>query len=101
MQTVNSGNLIAPLCAAPLAGAPVPDEKIQQMLSAATWAPTHKLTEPWHFVVLGGAAKEQFEELTLQLCKERLPAEKAEATVAKLTKKKEKMWPKVGLEQVS
>jgi nitroreductase len=31
------------------------------MLEAARWAPTHKLTEPWHFVVLEGSSKEAFE----------------------------------------
>lgn len=31
------------------------------MLEAARWAPTHKLTEPWHFVVIGGSSKAAFE----------------------------------------
>lgn len=32
-------------------GERVADEIIYQMLSNANWAPTHKLTEPWRFVV--------------------------------------------------
>lgn len=36
-------------------------DKLQLMLEAARWAPTHKLTEPWHFVVIGGANKDAFE----------------------------------------
>ncbi len=32
-------------------GEPVPDEVVKQMLVNANWAPTHKLTEPWRFVV--------------------------------------------------
>jgi nitroreductase len=32
-------------------GARVEDTVIQQMLENANWAPTHKLTEPWRFVV--------------------------------------------------
>lgn len=36
-------------------------DKLEAMLEAARWAPTHKLTEPWRFVVLEGSAKAQFE----------------------------------------
>lgn len=32
-------------------GEKVPDEVIKQMLENANWAPTHKFTEPWRFVV--------------------------------------------------
>ena len=35
-------------------GEPVPDMVIRQMLENANWAPTHKLTEPWRFVVFKG-----------------------------------------------
>jgi nitroreductase len=35
-------------------GAPVEDAIIDQMLENANWAPTHKLTEPWRFVVFTG-----------------------------------------------
>ncbi|MBW3128080.1 nitroreductase family protein [Hymenobacter profundi] len=33
----------------------IPDEIIQQLLENANWAPTHKRTEPWRFVVFSGA----------------------------------------------
>lgn len=33
-------------------------ELIEQVLDAATWAPNHRLTEPWRFVVLAGQARE-------------------------------------------
>jgi hypothetical protein len=36
-------------------------EKLETILDAARWAPTHKLTEPWHFVVIGGSQKDVFE----------------------------------------
>ncbi|KAF8066340.1 ydjA [Scenedesmus sp. PABB004] len=65
------------------------------MLEAARWAPTHKLTEPWHFVILEGGAKAEFEALTIDRCGALLPPDKAEATVAKLTRKRGKDWPKV------
>lgn len=35
-------------------GAKVDDHIIRQMLENANWAPTHKLTEPWRFVVFTG-----------------------------------------------
>ena len=35
-------------------GAHVDDSTVQQMLENANWAPTHKLTEPWRFVVFTG-----------------------------------------------
>jgi nitroreductase len=36
-------------------GERVPADVIRQMLENATWAPTHKLTEPWRFQVYSGA----------------------------------------------
>lgn len=36
----------------------VPDPAlIQQILEAGTWAPNHRLTEPWRFIVLSGEAR--------------------------------------------
>ncbi|WP_262920595.1 nitroreductase family protein [Hymenobacter sp. 5516J-16] len=37
-------------------GRVVPDELVRELLENATWAPTHKRTEPWHFVVFAGLA---------------------------------------------
>lgn len=31
---------------------PVPHEALERMLATAVWAPNHRLTEPWRFVVL-------------------------------------------------
>lgn len=36
------------------------DEDIKEMLEAANWAPTHKLTEPWRFIVFSENAKNEF-----------------------------------------
>jgi nitroreductase len=33
-------------------------ELIRQVLEAGTWAPNHRLTEPWRFVVLSGDARD-------------------------------------------
>ena len=35
-------------------GEPVDDQIINKMLDNAVWAPTHKLTEPWRFIVFTG-----------------------------------------------
>jgi nitroreductase len=39
-----------------------PREVIEEILEAATWAPNHRLTEPWRFIVLAGSAREAFGE---------------------------------------
>ncbi|WEG14443.1 nitroreductase [Pullulanibacillus sp. KACC 23026] len=36
---------------------PVEKEKIEAMLTLATYAPNHKMTEPWRFVVLTGEGR--------------------------------------------
>ena len=41
-------------------GEPVDDAVVEQMLENANWAPTHKLTEPWRFVVFTGEGLKQF-----------------------------------------
>lgn len=35
-------------------GEKVDDAIINQMLENANWAPTHKMTEPWRFIVYTG-----------------------------------------------
>ena len=37
---------------------PVPREVIARVLETAVWAPNHKLTEPWRFLVVTGKTKE-------------------------------------------
>lgn len=39
---------------------PVSREEVELMLESANWAPNHGHTEPWHFVVFEGQAKEAF-----------------------------------------
>jgi nitroreductase len=40
-----------------------PRALIEQLLEAATWAPNHRLTEPWRFFVLAGDARQRFGEV--------------------------------------
>ena len=42
---------------------PVPRETIARLLDCAVRAPNHKLTEPWRFAVLTGAARTRFANL--------------------------------------
>jgi nitroreductase len=44
----------------------VPRSLLNEAIEAATWAPNHHVTEPWHFYVLGDEAKER----CLDLCRE-------------------------------
>src|ERR687898_861221 len=49
-----------------------PRELIEELLEAATWAPNHRLNEPWRFFVLAGEARERFGELmAVDTCGER------------------------------
>jgi nitroreductase len=41
----------------------VPRETITELIEAATWAPNHKLTQPWRFTVVTGAAREKLGEV--------------------------------------
>lgn len=45
---------------------PVPERLIDDAIEAATWAPNHHVTEPWHFYTLGRATKER----CLDLCRD-------------------------------
>jgi nitroreductase len=42
---------------------PVPRETLERLLDCAVRAPNHKLTEPWRFAVLTGAAKARLAEI--------------------------------------
>ena len=50
---------------------PVPAHLLNQAIDAATWAPNHRLTEPWHFYALGNKTKEQCLDLCSDIVKEK------------------------------
>jgi nitroreductase len=81
-----------------LRGAVLPRDKLERALEAARWAPTHKLTQPWRFVVLHGASsKAEFEDLTIALVeKHTADPDKREATLKKMRRKKDNDWKNVG-----
>lgn len=41
-------------------GEHLPNHKVERMLELANWAPTHKRTEPWRFLVYEGAGMHRF-----------------------------------------
>ena len=47
----------------------IPDEIVNQILENATWAPTHGLTEPWHFIVFTGAGLKKLADFQSELYK--------------------------------
>jgi len=54
----------------------IADEIIAKILESANYAPTHKLTEPWRFVVIRGEAKERLGAELGRLYQETIPKEK-------------------------
>lgn len=44
---------------------PVERADLELILEATNWAPTHKLTQPWRFVVIQGSAKKKLGELLI------------------------------------
>ena len=46
---------------------------IDQILANAHWAPTHGRTEPWHFVVISGAARATFGQAHAEIYKRYTP----------------------------
>jgi nitroreductase len=54
----------------------IPVEAIQSILESANYAPTHKLTEPWRFMVFRNAAKHRLGEELARLYKANTPLEK-------------------------
>ena len=53
---------------------PVPRALVREAIDAATWAPNHHVTEPWHFYLLG----QETIERCLDLCFELVRAGKSE-----------------------
>jgi len=43
--------------------APVSLELVRELLESAVFAPNHRLTEPWRFIILEGAGRERYAEI--------------------------------------
>ncbi|MCK6616877.1 MAG: nitroreductase [Cyclobacteriaceae bacterium] len=51
-------------------GVPVDDQVVLQVLENANCAPTHKLTEPWRFIVYSGEGRKKLAQLQAAVYKE-------------------------------
>lgn len=51
-------------------GEEVDEHIIQQMLENANWAPTHKLTEPWRFIVFSGDGRKRLADIQSEVYKQ-------------------------------
>ncbi len=52
-------------------GEKVDDAIVQQMLENANWAPTHKFTEPWRFIVYTGEGRKKLADLQAAVYKQK------------------------------
>lgn len=69
---------------------PIEKEKIEQLLEAATWAPNHYKTEPWHFFVLTGEGRRPLGRVLAEISKEEMDDPATEENQKKLQKAMEK-----------
>src|SRR5687768_16809723 len=51
-------------------GEKVDDAIVNQMLINATWAPTHRLTQPWRFIVFTGDGLKELAQTQAEVYKE-------------------------------
>ena len=65
----------------------VPRETIVELIEAATWAPNHKMTQPWRFSVLTGSARERLGQVWAQSAAANVPADQRDAFIAGEAKK--------------
>jgi nitroreductase len=65
----------------------VPRAVLQELIELAVWAPNHRLTEPWRFYVLDGAARDRLGEIAAQITVNKLVASGCVMKTRKLTKK--------------
>lgn len=56
-------------------GEKVDDAIIRQMLENANWAPTHKFTEPWRFIVYSGEGRKKLADLQADVYKKKTMAD--------------------------
>ena len=65
----------------------VPRERIERALQAAVWAPNHKLTEPWRFIVVGPACKRRLSEVYARIKQDDVPVEIAPEALNEIGRK--------------
>jgi nitroreductase len=65
----------------------VPRETILELIEAATWAPNHKMTQPWRFTVLTGSARAELGRVWAESAGASVPADQRDAFIAGEAKK--------------
>ena len=65
----------------------VPRERIERALQAAVWAPNHKLTEPWRFIVVGPACKRRLGDVYARIKQEDVPVDIAPEAMSEIGRK--------------
>ena len=68
----------------------VPRALIQRIIQAGTWAPNHRLTEPWRFIVLTGGARSALGDVMARPLREKLPEGADERAWAQIEKVRNK-----------
>lgn len=68
-------------------GEPVDNKIIEEMLENANWAPTHRLTTPWRFVVFHGDGLKKLSDFQGELYKQKSGSNFDEGKFKKLTGK--------------
>ncbi len=56
-------------------GEAVENAIVRQMLENANWAPTHKFTEPWRFIVYAGEGRKKLAQLQASVYKQKTEAD--------------------------
>ncbi|MET4105060.1 nitroreductase [Hymenobacter sp. UYP22] len=65
-------------------GQTIPAELVRELLENATWAPTHKRTEPWHFVVFAGEGRQKLADFQAGLYRATAGEKFQESKLAKM-----------------
>lgn len=68
-------------------GEPVDNSIIEEMLENANWAPSHRLTNPWRFMVFHGEGLKKLSEFQGELYRQRSGADFDEAKFKKMVDK--------------
>ncbi|WP_134703377.1 nitroreductase [Ammoniphilus sp. YIM 78166] len=69
---------------------PVSREMIEQLLEAASWAPSHRKTEPWKFFVLTGEGRRPLGRALAEISKEKMEEPLTDENQVMLRKQEEK-----------
>lgn len=67
---------------------PIDQAVLEELLENANWAPSHRQTEPWRFVIFRGEGRATFADQFAELYRAEVPVEKQDAKKITKTQKK-------------